>query len=101
MTTEFSHAGPRGLRSLFPPGQLAQLYSVLRRTRSFGRPSRRTIYRRIEVERARLAAAGHSQLELHLWCRHLTDPENLNAKDRLYRWIAGAVDDWSENLPVR
>lgn len=71
------------------PGQLAQLYWQLRACRPGSRPGKKTIYRRIARERMRLAAEGVPQIELHLWCRYLTNPRNPMAAIRLSRYLAG------------
>lgn len=52
---------------------------------------RRRWWRRIAVEKKRLLAAGVPAIELHLWCRHLTNLRNPNAAARLDNFYAQGV----------
>lgn len=63
---------------LLPPWAsiLSNLYWQLRYSRGRSRPSRRTWYRRIQIEKTRLLASGVALIEIHLVTRILANPRN-------------------------
>lgn len=67
---------------------LANLYWLKRYCRSPDQNCRRRIWRKIAAEKKRLLSEGVEYLELHLVCRHLTNPRNQNAADRLRSYYA-------------
>ena len=72
---------------MLPPSwtdNLRRLYWFKRSARTSA--ARRQAWRRIAAEKKRLLSAGVDYLELHLWCRHLTAPDNPNALARLERY---------------
>lgn len=66
--------------------RLHNLYWIKRAARS--NADRRAAWRKIADEKKRLLEAGVPYIELHLWCRHLTNPRNSNAAARLRRYYA-------------
>lgn len=55
--------------------ELAHLYWRLRAARGMSRPSIRTLYRRIAVEKKRLLGAGVDPFDLHAACVYLRRAE--------------------------
>lgn len=58
-------------------------YWFLRYCRSWDSAGRRRRYRRIAVEKKRLIESGVDFEELRLLCRHLANPRNRRAEERL------------------
>lgn len=66
---------------------LPNLYHGKRQCRSWDRACLVRNYRKILVEKKRLLAAGVPYIEVHLWCRYLTNPANRNAQARLENYL--------------
>lgn len=64
---------------------LRRLYWFLRSTRHFGRPSRRTWWRRIAAEKKRLLDAGVDAFEVHAVCVLLSRSEYSRAARRAHQ----------------
>lgn len=62
---------------------MANLYWHKRYCRTHDHAGRRRAWRKIAAEKKRLLNEGVDYLELHLVCRHLTNPRNRNAEERL------------------
>lgn len=75
---------------MLPPWShpLANLYFRKRYCRVSDHACRRRAWRKIAVEKKRLLSEGVEYIELHLVCRHLTNPQNRNAADRLQNYYA-------------
>lgn len=72
---------------MLPPWSLtlSNLYWRLRATRSFGRPSRSTWYRRISAEKKRLLSSGVDRFELHQVCIYLGRRNHSRASVKAFR----------------